>query len=133
MDGEKNMDPDYRKNYSRPPVTYENTVAGTAKWITYGNPYMSAKEITVAPMQTWTLREPLAFGCIVVQGRGKLGHYPAEAPTLLRFGQPSCDEFFVGYEAAQRGVEFVNAGLTEPLVILMHFGPHHPTMPPAPV
>jgi hypothetical protein len=133
MDWEKNVDPDYRRHYFRPPVTAEHTGARTAKWITYGNPYMSAKEITVAPAQAWTLREPLAFGCIVVQGHGRLGAYPAEAPTLLRYGQPSCDEFFVGYEAAQRGCELVNASLTEPLVILMHFGPHHPQMPPAPV
>lgn len=132
MDWEKNIDPDYRRRYFRPPIIAEQSPAGFAKWVTYGNPYMGAKEITVAPGQSWTLREPLAFGCVLVQGRGRLGSHVAETPTLLRFGQSSADEFFVGFEAARTGVRLVNTSAVEPVVLLMHFGPGHPQQPAAP-
>jgi hypothetical protein len=129
MDWEKNIDPDYRRHYFRPPIVDEATGAATVKWITYGNPYFSAKELTIAPGQSLTVREPMAFGAIVVQGYGKFGPHAAETPTLLRFGQPSCDEFFVGYKAATQGFEVVNRSQTEPMVILTHFGPDHPQAP----
>ena len=131
MHWEKNIDPEYRRHYYRPPIIAEQTDAGVAKWITYGNPHMGAKEITVAPGQTWTLSEPLAFGCILVQGHGSLGVFAAETPTLLRYGQSSADEYFVGHQAAANGVRLTNASLVEPLVLLMHFGPGHPGQPSA--
>jgi hypothetical protein len=40
---------------------------------------------------------------------------------MLRYGQLSADEFFVGVQAAKAGVRIVNESLWEPLVILKHF------------
>ena len=57
-----------------------------------------------------------------------LGCYTCEAAGMLRFGQPSADEYFVGAEAARAGVRITNQSC-EPLVMLKHFGPNHPEMP----
>jgi hypothetical protein len=48
---------------------------------------------------------------------------------MLRYGQLSADEFFVGEPAAQAGVTITNRSLWEPLVMLKHFGPNHADMP----
>ena len=51
-----------------------------------------------------------------------------EAAGMLRFGQLSADEYFVGAEAAAKGVTVTNKSC-EPLVVLKHFGPNHPEKP----
>ena len=129
LDWEKNVDPSYKKHYFRPPVTEAETEQYTQNWIAYANPYVAAKELTVNPGQTVTVTDGAAYGCIVVQGHGRFGVYDAEAPTLLRFGQQSSDEFFVSEKAATDGVTVTNASKVEPLVILKHFGPNVPGMP----
>ncbi|MEG0721268.1 MAG: hypothetical protein RR446_05915, partial [Lachnospiraceae bacterium] len=99
------------------------------KWITYANPYVAAKELTVFPGETVTIKDGAAYGCIFVQGHGRFGVYPCEAPTLLRFGQQSSDEFFVSEDTAKNGVVVTNESKVEPLVVLKHFGPNHPDVP----
>ncbi len=129
LDWEKNVDPHYKKHYFRPPVVEVETEQYTSKWITYGNPYLAAKELTINPGQTVTIKDGAAYGCIFVQGHGKFGVYDAEAPTLLRFGQQSSDEFFVSEKAATDGVVITNLSKVEPLVVLKHFGPNCPGVP----
>ena len=130
LDWEKNVDPDYRKHYFRPPVADETAPEGCVqKWIVYGNEYVGAKELTVLPGRTVTLRDGAAYGVILTQGRGTIGVHDCETPTLLRFGQLSCDEFFVTDEAAARGVTVTNTSRVEPLVMLKHFGPVCPGKP----
>ena len=131
MDWEKNTDPHYRKHYFREPVTETQTKSYIQKWIVYGNPYIAAKELTVYPGETALIKDYAAYGCIFVQGHGRFGVYDAEAPTLLRFGQESTDEFFVSEEAAVKGVTITNASRVEPLVVLKHFGPNCPGVPAA--
>jgi hypothetical protein len=46
-----------------------------------------------------------------------------ESSTLLRYGQLSSDEFFVGSKALVDGVTITNQSSSEDLVILKHFGP----------
>ena len=101
----------------------------TEKWITYANDYISAKELTVMPGQSVTVKDGAAYGCIIIQGHGKFGGYHAEAAIILRFGQLSADEYFVGETAAKEGVTITNNSRWEPMVILKHFGPNHPDMP----
>jgi len=48
---------------------------------------------------------------------------------MLRFGQPSTDEYFVGEEAAKEGVIITNRSRFEPMVILKHFGPNNAYWP----
>ena len=129
LDWEKNIDPNYKKTNFRPPVTATSTAAYKEDWITYANPYFGAKELTIYPGQTVTIKDEAAYGIIFVQGRGTFGVYDCEAPTLLRFGQQSSDEFFVSETAAKDGVIITNLSKTEDLVGLKHFGPNHPKMP----
>jgi hypothetical protein len=133
MDWEKNVDPHYKKHYFRPPVPCKTPDEGCVeKWIAYGNPYIAAKELSVAPGVTVTVHDPAAYGCIIIQGHGTFGPYDAEAAIMLRYGFPSADEYFVSEPAARRGVNVTNAGRCEPMVILKHFGPNHPDAPSAP-
>lgn len=129
MDWEANVDPHYKRTYFRAPVVASEAEGVYAeKWVVYGNPYVGAKELTVLPGQSVTLSDSGAYGCILTQGHGAIGGYDCEAAGMLRFGQLSADEFFVGAEAAEKGVTFVNKSC-EPLVVLKHFGPNHPEMP----
>lgn len=130
LDWEKNVDPHYRKHYFRPPVACPNSDGRYAeKWVAYANDYIAAKELTVQPGQKVVVSDGAAYGCIVIQGHGKFGAYDAEASVMLRFGQPSNDEFFVSEAAAKQGVVIENRSRFQPMVILKHFGPNHPDMP----
>lgn len=129
LDWEKNVDPHYKKHYFRPPVLKRQSDSYIENWITYGNEYIAATELTVLPNQTVTLEDEAAYGCIFVQGHGKIGEYDAEAATLIRFGEQSSDEFFVSEKAAKAGVTITNLSKVEPLVVLKHFGPNMKNVP----
>lgn len=130
LDWEKNVDPHYRKHYFRPPVACPNSDGRYAeKWVSYANDYIAAKELTVQPGQKVVVSDGAAYGCIIIQGHGRFGAYDAEASVMLRFGQPSNDEFFVSEAAAKQGVVIENRSRFQPMVILKHFGPNHPDMP----
>ena len=130
MDWEANVDPHYKKHYFRPPLlASEQEGVYIEKWVVYGNPYVGAKELTVLPGQSITIKDSGAYGCILTQGYGTIGGYQCETAGMLRFGQLSANEFFVGQEAAEKGVTIKNNSVCEPLVILKHFGPNHPEIP----
>lgn len=121
LDWDKNVDPHYRKNWFRPPVICRETKDCCEKWIAYGNDYIAAKELTIYPNCSVVIEDTAAYGCIITQGYGQFGPYQASAAGMLRFGQNSEDEFFVGIEAAKRGVVITNKSQCEPLVMLKHF------------
>jgi hypothetical protein len=129
MNWEANVDPHYKKHYFRPSIVAHKDDCYTEKWITYANPYIGAKELTVYPGQSVIVKDGAAYGCIIIQGHGKFGEYDAEAAIMLRYGQLSADEYFVSAPAAQAGVAIRNHSRWEPMVILKHFGPNHPEMP----
>ncbi len=130
MDWDANVDPHYREKYFRPPlIESQEATQFIQKWIVYGNPYFGAKELTVEPGQTVTIRDAAAYGCILVQGHGLFGTYEAESATMLRYGQLSADEFFVSESAARKGITIVNRSRWEPLVMLKHFGPNYKFTP----
>jgi hypothetical protein len=129
LDWPKNVDPHYKQHYFRPPIVAHSDPTHVEKWITYGNPYFGAKELTVWPGQSATVKDGAAYGCIFIQGHGTFGPYEAEAAIMLRYGQLSADEYFVSEAAARRGVTITNRSRWEPLVVLKHFGPNHPDMP----
>lgn len=130
MDWDKNVDPNYKKHFFRPPLTIEQSDIYAEKWITYGNEFVAAKELTVAPGCAATITDPTAYGCIVIQGHGTVGPHRAESATMLRFGGQSADEFFVSNPAARGGVCVKNESVCEPLVMLKHF-PNHDGVPAA--
>jgi len=130
MDWEANVDPHYKKQYFRPPVMCPHSdERHTERWVAYANDYIGAKELSIQPGQTVTVKDPAAYGCIIIQGHGAFGIYNAEAACVLRFGQTSADEYFVSEQAAASGVVITNQSASEPLVMLKHFGPNHPDMP----
>jgi len=129
MDWEKNIDPNYKKHYFRPPIQIQGTDGYIEKWIVYGNEYIAAKELTINPRQTITIKDQAAYGCIIIQGHGKFGEYDAETSVILRYGQASADEYFVSEDAARNGVKITNNSQFETMVILKHFGPNNPDTP----
>ena len=131
LDWEANTDPEFAKHnrvFPIPVSPYEETTPQgyIEKWITYGTGFYSAKELTVFPLQSVTIRDAAAFGLIVTQGTGRVGEHSVEPPTMIRFGEMTRDELFVGAPAAEQGVQIKNFSQTEPLVILKHFGPGNP-------
>src|SRR5208282_2323237 len=121
---EKNVDPHYRKHYFRPPIVASEDESHVEKWVVYDTGYIAAKELTVHPGKSVVVKDRAAYGCILTQGHGTVGPHEAEAAIMLRFGAPSADEYFVGEKSAREGVRVVNRSVTEPLVMLKHFGPN---------
>jgi len=133
LDWDLNIDPNFAANrFMRPrPVRSEKEMirAGyNEKWICYRSKAFSAKELTVFPGKTVTIKDRAAYGLIVLQGHGKMGGWDIESPALIRYGQLTNDEFFVSESAAAQGVVIQNPSSTEPIVMLKHFGPDNPEL-----
>ncbi len=96
------------------------------QWVAYGTGWYSAKELTVLPMRTVTIRDAAAYGLILTEGHGTFAGLPVSTPAMIRFGQMTEDELFVTADAASRGVRIENTSGSDPLVILKHFGPGNP-------
>lgn len=134
LDWDKNIDPNFRETYFRPPVPARKEKGFSEKWISYANDYFCATELTIEPEQTVIVKDPACYGCIFIQGHGEFGVFKdAEAAQMLRFGQTSADEYFVSESTAQKGVRIVNHSSTEPIVMLKHFGPNNYDAPKATV
>lgn len=134
LNWEENVDPDFKDNHflEPRPIGDEATAESNGyleEWITYGSEWFSAKRLTVHPGRTVTVTDPAAYGTICLQGYGKFGPHNVSAPSMIRYGQMTEDEFFVTMEAATNGVEITNLSSTEPLVILKHFNPGNPGVP----
>jgi hypothetical protein len=136
VDWERNIDPNFKeKHYIEPiPAAGSHEERYIDKWVVYGTiagqQRFSAKELTVLPGASCTLRDPGAYGLIVTQGHGTLNKLSIGCPCSIRFGQMTDDEVFVSYEAATGGVTLTNPSRTDPLVTLRYFGPDvHSDMP----
>jgi hypothetical protein len=134
LDWEANVDPYFKRSYFLAPQPVADPGAMRAEgyhenWIVYGSPWFSAKELTVLPASTVTIRDAGAYGLVCVQGYGRLGKHNISSPSRIRFGEMTEDEFFVSAQTAAAGVEITNLSSSEPLVILKHFNPGNPDMP----
>ncbi len=123
-----NIDPDFAKHrLMRPkpvkPLEEMEAEGYIDNWICYKSTEFSAKELTVLPGRTVTIRDDGAYGMIMMQGHGKMGVWDIETPTMIRFGRMTNDEFFVSETAAKEGVEITNPSTADPIVMLKHFGP----------
>ena len=127
LDWERNIDADFLTSNMMIPVetraSASSADAGSERWVAYLASEFSAKELTVQPGKTVTVHDTDAYGCIVIAGHGSMNLHDVAAPTLIRYGQLTEDEFYVSDTAAHQGVTITNASGTEPLVILKHFGP----------
>jgi hypothetical protein len=134
LDWNANVNPEFGKSnkvFPRPvkPVLEMETTGYRELWITYGTRHYSAKELTVLPGHTVTLKDPEAYGVLISQGHGMFGKHIVSAPTMIRFGEMTQDELFITAGAARQGVRIQNASDSDPLVILKHFGPGNPEAP----
>ncbi len=133
LDWDLNLDPNTMQNRFMPPLPVRSEAEMNAdgyseKWVCYKSDAFSAKELTVFPGATVTIRDAAAYGLIMMQGHGKMGVWDIETPALIRYGQLTHDEFFVSEAAAQGGVKIVNLSKTDPIVMLKHFGPGNPDL-----
>ncbi len=133
IDWDLNIDPNFYANRFMAPVPVapleETRKEGYEdRWICYKSADFGAKELTVLPGREVTIEDSAAYGLIVMQGHGTLGEWPIETPALIRFGQLTHDEYFVSESAAKEGVRIANPSLSDPIVILKHFGPGNPDM-----
>ncbi len=128
IDWKLNTDPDFHQSRflsPRPAKPLEEMKESGYREIdiVYKSSFFSAKELTVCPGRTVSIRDTGAYGVIVIQGRGKFGALEIESPAMIRFGQMTADELFVSYGAAREGVKITNASEFDDLVMLKHFGP----------
>jgi hypothetical protein len=133
LDWDANVDPNFSAtHFMRPrparPAAQMESEGYLENWITYKSPEYSAKELTVLPGKTVTIKDGGAYGMILLQGHGKMGVWDIDCPALIRFGQLTMDEFFVTEDAAKRGVVIFNPSKTDPMVMLKHFGPGNPDL-----
>jgi len=133
LDWELNVDPNTMANRFMAPkpvkaIDEMKSQGYIENWICYKSDAFGAKELTVLPGQTVTIKDSAAYGIIVMQGHGKMGVWDIETPALIRYGQLTNDEFFISENAAKDGVTISNSSATDPIVILKHFGPGNPDM-----
>jgi hypothetical protein len=128
IDWDANLNPVFKTSHFLMPVLLRETASegyqdrlvidGTID----GVELFSAREMTVQPGASVTLRDGAACGVLVVQGYGTIGPHAAAAPGYVRYGELTADEFFVSDETARAGWVITNTG-QEPFVVLRHFGP----------
>jgi hypothetical protein len=127
LDWDGNVDPDFKSRWFRPPVDAAAGAGFRDRWVVYGAiggfEFFSAKELTVEPGATCTIRDRGAYGLTCVQGTGTINGEPLSSPQLIRFRELTDDEWFCTEAGAARGVTFTNTSRTEPLVCLRYFGP----------
>ena len=71
-------------------------------WVVYSTPHYSAKELTVFPGRSVTIKDAAAYGLILVSGLRYARQAEIETPILIRFGQMTKDELFVTADAAAK-------------------------------
>lgn len=121
IDWDVNVDPYFKQNRFMAPLVITKDDKHCEEWICYKCPTVSAKRLTVYPGETVTVTDEAAYGLILIEGRGKMGKWEIETPTLIRYGELTSDEFFVSFDAATKGVTITNTSKDEPLVMLKHF------------
>jgi len=133
IDWDLNLDPDFAaRHFMRPvpvrPVNQMQAEGCVENWVCYKSKAISAKQLTVLPGRSVTVKDGAAYGMIMLQGHGTMGEWEIETPTLIRFGQLTYDEFFVSEHAAKQGVQISNPSKSDPIVMLKHFGPENPDL-----
>ena len=133
IDWELNTDPNMLETRFMNPIPVKSLEEMEAegyidKWVCYRSDAFSAKELTVMPGQTVTVKDSACYGMIMMQGHGRMGVWDIETPSLIRYGQLTHDEYFVTEDAAKEGITIVNQSKTDPIVMLKHFGPGNPDL-----
>jgi len=133
IDWENNVDPEFKKNnFMAPlpvrPVKEMEAEGYSDKWICYKSAAFSAKELTVLPGRTVTIKDGGCYGFIMMQGHGTINGLSIDTSSIIRYGQLTTDECFVSEQAAKEGVTIENRSNSDPIVMLKHFGPGNPDL-----
>ena len=127
LDWDANVDPNFKDNHYCEPIVDSQDESHVDKWIVYGDvggkQYFSAKELTVAPGHSVTIKDQGASGVIVTQGRGRIETLSLECPSMICFGEMTEDEVFISEKKAKEGYTVENLASECPLVLLRYFGP----------
>jgi hypothetical protein len=129
LDWDANVDTHFKDHHYLEPIADPETSGDgwTDRWVVYGDvdgeQKFSAKELTIDPGVTCTIKDKGASGVILVQGRGRIENTPLECPTMIRYGEMTEDEVFITAKKAQEGYEIENRGSECPMVLLRYFGP----------
>jgi hypothetical protein len=134
LDWEANVNPRFGESnrcFPKPVAPFAQTEAYgyREQWICYGTSWYSAKELTVLPGRSITIKDAAAYGVILTQGYGTFGSLQVSTPAMIRYGQMTEDELFVTAAAATDGIRIENRSESDPLVMLKHFGPGNPEAP----
>ena len=129
IDWEESTRTDYKETYFRIPKLRCESNEAVEKWVAYANDWVAAKEVTILPGQTYTLKDGACYCAIVVQGHGKFGVFECEAPELVHVEDITGDEYFVSESAAKEGVKITNTSSYQPLVILQNFANNNKEVP----
>ena len=135
LDWDANINPEFAASnrvFPRPvhPAEEAGDCGYREQWVCYGTGWYSAKELTVLPGRTVTIKDAAAYGLILTQGHGTIGKHHVSTPAMIRFGEMTEDELFVTFDAAREGVRIQNQSETDALVLLKHFGPGNPDAEP---
>jgi hypothetical protein len=128
LDWEKNVDPEFKAHNYLEPIVHSGSAAEgyVDRWVVYGlvdgKQLFSARELTVQPGRSVTIKDDGASGLVVTQGSGTIGALDVDSPNYIRFGETTRDEVFVTARRAKEGVTFTNHG-AEVFVSLRYFGP----------
>lgn len=118
VDWEQNGDPYFYENHHTPPKLIESSrqQGGEEHWIFYNTPKFSGKKLVVRPGQRYRSREAGVYSLFVLSGRGRYGG------VEIQGGSPGLDELLVTYRRAINGLDVINDG-DEDLVVVKFFGP----------
>lgn len=130
LDWEANVDQDFKKNHFIEPVPVDDIEEMHEKgyeeyWISYGSNEFSAKELTIFPGRSVTIKDDSAYGLIMLEGYGVMNNVEIETPAIIRFNEVTSDEFYVTRQAANKGVTIKNLSKFSRIVMLKHFGPEN--------
>ncbi len=135
LDWEKNVDENFKANNYLEPIVHSGSEAEGYfdKWIVYGTvdgkQLFSARELTIHPGRSVTIKDDGSYGLVLTQGSGLIGKLEVDSPNYIRFGEVTKDEVFVTAKRAAEGVTFKNTG-HEPFVSLRYYGPDvHKSIP----
>src|ERR1051326_5960021 len=86
LDWDANVDPEFANHnrvFPKPVRSVEEMEQEGYReyWVTYGIDRYSAKELTVLPRRTVTIRDSASYGLILTQGYGQFGVHEVETPA----------------------------------------------------
>lgn len=117
IDWEENGDPYFYENHHLSPRPIEATRRPGCEesWVYYNTSKFSGKRLLIDPGCSFTTVDNGVYNILVWRGSGTYGGFQVA-------GQPGMDELLVTHDRAVRGVEVVNTGRDQMLVIKF-FGP----------